>query len=139
MEINGTIMKILPVEEVTFNDGTKKMKGGFVIMREGEFPKPVAFELFGEDRIDMLTNIAVGTPVKVSFYADSHEGKNGNYYTTLKCLSIATFVQQNPYNTTMAAVQYPQVVPPAEANHSASTPSIQGTTGLPTDDDLPPF
>ena len=38
MEINGTIYKILQQEEVTFGDGTKKMKGGFVIMREGEYP-----------------------------------------------------------------------------------------------------
>lgn len=47
MEINGTIYRILQNQEVIFNDGTKKVKGGFVIMREGEYPKPVAFELFG--------------------------------------------------------------------------------------------
>ena len=139
MEINGTIIKILPVEEVTFNDGTKKLKGGFVIMREGEVPKPVAFELFGEDRVAMLSNIAAGIPVKVNFYADSHEGKNGNYYTTLKCLSITPLVMQNSSNITMPAVQYPQAVPPSAVNPGASEVSAQGTAGLPTDDDLPPF
>lgn len=38
MEINGTIYRILPQEEVSFGDATKKKKGGFVVMREGELP-----------------------------------------------------------------------------------------------------
>ena len=88
MEINGTIYRILQQEEVTFGDGTKKIKGGFVIMREGEYPKPVAFELFGEDRLSLLNGLTLGMPVKVSFYAESHESKNGKYYTTLRCTNI---------------------------------------------------
>lgn len=88
MEINGTIYKILPQQEVTFNDGTKKIKGGFVIMREGFYPKPVAFEMFGEERLAMLNGLNLGTPVRVSFYAESREGKDGKFYTTLRCTSL---------------------------------------------------
>lgn len=88
MEINGTIYKILPQEEVTFNDGTKKIKGGFVIMREGDYPKPVAFEMFGEERLSMLNGLIVGMPVRVSFYAESRAGKDGKFYTTLRCTSL---------------------------------------------------
>jgi hypothetical protein len=88
MEINGTIYRILQQEEVKFGDGTKKIKGGFVIMREGDYPKPVAFELFGEDRLSLLNGLTLGMPVKVSFYAESRESKNGKYYTTLRCTNI---------------------------------------------------
>ena len=88
MEINGTIYRILQQEEVTFGDGTKKIKGGFVIMREGDYPKPVAFELFGEDRLSLLNGLTLGMPVRVSFYAESRESKNGKYYTTLRCTNI---------------------------------------------------
>ena len=88
MEINGTIYRILQQEEVTFGDGTKKIKGGFVIMREGDYPKPVAFELFGEDRLSLLNGLTLGMPVRVSFFAESRESKNGKYYTTLRCFNI---------------------------------------------------
>ncbi len=90
MEINGTIYRILQNQEVTFGDGTKKVKGGFVIMREGDYPKPVAFELFGEERLSMLNGLTLGMPVRVSFYAESRVGKDGKYYTTLRCTNILT-------------------------------------------------
>ena len=99
MEINGTIYRILQNQEVIFNDGTKKVKGGFVIMREGEYPKPVAFELFGEERIAMLNGLTPGMPVRVSFYADSREGKDGKYYTTLRCTNILALSPVQPTKT----------------------------------------
>lgn len=95
MEIIGTMYKIHPQEEVTLGDGTKRMKGGFVIMREGEYAKPVAFELFGDDRLAMLTGLADGMPVKVNFIAVSFEGKNGGYYTTLRCSNVVPLVAAN--------------------------------------------
>lgn len=132
METNGTIYRILQQEEVTFGDGTKKIKGGFVIMREGEYPKPVAFELFGEDRLSLLNGLTLGMPVKVSFYAESREGKNGKFYTTLRCFNIV-----HPGATGN--------MPPATDNPSYSwsptgeqKPSGQGND-LPWSDDEVPF
>lgn len=99
MEINGTIYRILQNQEVTFGDGTKKVKGGFVIMREGDYPKPVAFELFGEERLSMLNGLNLGMPVRVSFYAESREGKDGKYYTTLRCTNLLTLNTMQPTKT----------------------------------------
>ena len=99
MEINGTIYRILQNQEVTFGDGTKKVKGGFVIMREGDYPKPVAFELFGEERLSMLNGLTLGMPVRVSFYAESRVGKDGKYYTTLRCTNILTLAPVQPKAT----------------------------------------
>lgn len=96
MEINGTIYRFLQNQEVTFGDGTKKIKGGFVIMREGDYPKPVAFELFGEERLAMLNGLNLGMPVRVSFYAESRAGKDGKYYTTLRCTNLLTLATVLP-------------------------------------------
>ena len=96
MEINGTIYKILPQQEVVFGDGTRKIKGAFVIMREGDFPKPVYFEMFGEERLSMLNGITLGMPVRVSFYAESREGKDGKFYTTLRCTNLLALVPAQP-------------------------------------------
>lgn len=138
MEINGTIYKILQQEEVTFGDGTKKIKGGFVIMREGEYPKPVAFELFGEERLALLNGFTPGTPVRVSFYAESREGKNGNFYTTLRCTNLMP----------MAAASMPPSsggVPPAcptpayswNPTGNAAPPQDRPAVTIPPENDLP--
>ena len=121
MEINGTIYRILPQQDVVFGDGTRKVKGGFVIMREGEYAKPVAFELFGDDRLAMLTGLADGMPVKVNFIAVSFEGKNGGYYTTLRCSNVVPLVAAN--GMTLPQNQMPTAEP--EANR------------LPVEDGLP--
>ena len=50
----------------------------------------MAFELFGEERLALLNGVTIGMPVHVSFYADSREGKDGKFYTTLKCTHLMT-------------------------------------------------
>ena len=121
MEINGTIYKILQREEVTFGDGTKKVKGGFVIMREGDYPKPVAFELFGEERLSMLNILTPGMPVRVFFFAESREGKDGKFYTTLRCTNIMHMVAASnvPLSTGSTA---PVSAPPAYSWNPNSNP-----------------
>lgn len=96
MEITESIYKILLQDEVMFNDGTKKIKGGFVIMRKGDYPKPVAFEFFGEERLSTFNGLNLGMPVKVSFYAESRAGKDGKYYTSLRCTNLLTLPPVQP-------------------------------------------
>lgn len=134
MEIIGTMYRILQQEEVTLGDGTKKMKGGFVIMRDGDYPRPVAFELFGEERLAMLSGISLGMPVRVSFHAESREARNGNYYTTLRCYSLMQLV------ATAAVAQPPVGTAPAYAwnpSKVAEPPQEQIVGGLPQENDLP--
>lgn len=79
--------KILPREEVTYKDGTPGVKGAFVIMRD-DYPKPVHFEVFGHERLAAVEALPTGTAVRISFYAESHESKNGSYFTTLRCTNV---------------------------------------------------
>lgn len=136
MEINGTVFKILPQQEVTFGDGTRKMKGGFVIMRDGDYPKPVAFELFGEERLAMLSRVNIGMPVRVSFFAESREGKNGNYYTTLRCFNIVLMVATSAPSNSIGDT--PQTaIPTYTWNPAGGTPKSQNPQGVPYENDLP--
>lgn len=139
MEINGTIYKILPQEEVTFNDGTKKVKGGFVIMREGDYPKPVYFEMFGEERLAMLNGLTIGMPVRVSFYAESRESKGGKFYTTLRCTNVMQLVSTSNVPPT-AGETTPVSAPPAYSwnpNGSPVPTQNQEPTDPPQENDLP--
>lgn len=136
MEINGKVFKILPQEEITFNDGTKKMKGGFVIMRDGEVPVPVAFELFGEERIALLNGLNIGMYVSVSFYVDSREGKNGKYYTTLRCLNVVPLVAGIPSAAASIMPASPMDAIPSQ-NQAAKESS--SASALNISDDEPPF
>lgn len=116
MEIEGTIYKILPRELVTFGDGTQKAKGGFVISCNIDYPHYVAFELFGEERLVMLEGLSAGMLVRVNFYAESRESKNGNFYTALKCFGITTLpIGQNVVGTE------PQVAHPAVKSGSSAS------------------
>ena len=125
---------------MTFGDGTKRIKGGFVITHGIDYPSYAAFELFGEERLSMLANVAVGMPVKVSFYAESRESKSGKFYTTLKCFGIATLATQNPAAVGIAPVQYPNAVPPtATISPVKDTSPASGTTNFLSDDDEVPF
>lgn len=147
MEINGTIYRILQNQEVTFNDGTKKVKGGFVIMRDGDYPRPVAFELFGEERLSMLNGINIGELVRVSFYAESREAKNGNYYTTLRCSNIMHIVAASNVPPTVGGIAPVSTTPAYSWNpngnsvptqNQPTTPSSQ-ENDLPWADDQVPF
>ena len=138
MEINGTIYRILQSQEVTFNDGTKKVKGGFVIMRDGDYPKPVAFELFGEERLSMLNGLNLGMPVRVNFYAESREGKDGRYYTTLRCTNIMHMVATSNVPPSAGGAA-PISVPPSYSWNPSGNPvptQNQPPTSLPQENDL---
>ena len=124
MEIRGTVYRILPQAAVTFGDGTTRMKGGFVIMREGDYPKPVAFEVFGEERLTIVSTLTLGMPVAVNFRAESRESRNGGYYTTLRCNSVTPLTAM-PQTT-------PTQVYPAPPTQATPAPSLYAWSGAPT-------
>ncbi len=145
MEIIGNVYKILPQEEVTLGDGTKRMKGGFVIMPDGVYAKPVAFELFGDERLALLNGISVGMQVKAYFLAISFEGKKGGYYTSLRCTNVMPLVAATVSQSTQVGVA------PNGADNGAWNPvagampqnqpavELSPEEALPFDDDLPFF
>lgn len=90
MEITGKLIKILPENRGESARGPW-VRGGFVIETDGEYPRQVAFDCFGEDRVAMVNSIQLNSPVVVTFMPESREF-NDKWYTNLRCSRIQNYV-----------------------------------------------
>ena len=88
-QIIGKITNILPVVTGESQRGTWS-RGGFVIEVGDEYPRKVAFTMFGDDKIGMLDGLTIGRKVQVTFTPESREF-NERWYTDLKCTAISVF------------------------------------------------
>lgn len=85
IEITGKLIQILqPVVGEGRNGQWKKQE--FVIETNDQYPKRVAFSLWGEKTL-LLNNIKEGTDIKVSFNPESRE-YNGRWFTELRAWRI---------------------------------------------------
>lgn len=85
MNIKGKVKAVLPVDSGTSKNGNAWQKGGFVITTEGQYPKDVAFTLFGEDKIAQCPK--VGEEVDVHFDLSSRE-YNGKWFHDIQAWKI---------------------------------------------------
>lgn len=120
MDITGRLIKILPEVRGESQRGPW-VRGGFVIETEEAYPRQVAFTLFGEDRIAMVTAIALNTSVQVTFSPESREF-NERWYTDLRCIRVVPMV------AAATAAPAPQAAAPAQATPPpfASQPEDNG-------------
>ena len=146
MEIQGKLIKILQEVRGESQRGPW-VRGGFVIETDGEYPRQVAFTTFGEDRLAMVANIPLNSPVIVTFTPESRE-YNERWYTDLRCSRIQNFVpgQMPASNTGYAWPTAPQapvapvapqapVAPAAAPQPAAPQPGFAAP--LKPEDDLP--
>lgn len=93
-QINGKLIQFLPTQEGDSQRGHWK-RGGFVIEYGEEYPRKAAFTLFGEEKINMVCAIPVGSPVTVKFHPESREF-NDKWYTDLQAFSVTPQYAQAP-------------------------------------------
>lgn len=105
MEAIGKLIAILPEQSGQTERGAWR-RGGFVIETEEQYPKKIAFTLFGE-RIDMIKSFAIGNVLRVQFSAESREWE-GRWFTDLRCFRVEAFVAQPTYPQQQMAQPYPQ-------------------------------
>lgn len=86
MEIIGKFLKTLPEQSGQSQRG-EWVRGGFVIETEEQFPKQVAFSLWGEDKVAIVRSMPQGTQIKVFFSPESREYLD-KWYTDLRCYRI---------------------------------------------------
>ncbi|MDR0972100.1 MAG: DUF3127 domain-containing protein [Bacteroidales bacterium] len=96
MEIIGKFIKKLP-ETTGESQKGQWIRGGFVIETEEQFPKQVAFSLWGEDKVAQIRNMRTGTTIKVYFSPESREF-NERWYTDLRCFRIDAFTNVQSSN-----------------------------------------
>lgn len=120
LELEGKIIKMLPEQTGEGKNGPWT-KQDFVIETFGEFPKTVCFTAWN-DRATTVQGFKIGTPVKVSFVADSREYQE-RWYTDLRIYRIDTLVDtgggsqsqnQTTGTTTTSNVQDPPPPEPPE-------------------------
>ncbi len=155
MEAIGKLIAILPEQSGQTERGPW-VRGGFVIETEEQYPKKIAFTLFGE-RVAMIKSFTIGSVLRVQFSAESREYE-GRWYTDLRCFRIEPFTQpaypqqpmqpayaQQPvYNQPMQQPVYAQPAPqPAypQQNFQQPTPPpvypIPNNTAMPVDNTNP--
>ena len=87
MEITGKIIAVLPANSGTSaRTGNPWMSQTYVIETQGQYPKKLAFDVFGEERIKQF-NIQQGEELTVRFDFDAHE-YNGRWFNQIRAYNV---------------------------------------------------
>jgi hypothetical protein len=81
MEIQGKITHILPTREGSGNKGAYTVYN-YVLETGGQYPKPLAFEVFNTDY-----GLCVGDTITAKINLESRE-YNGRWYTSVKAYKV---------------------------------------------------
>lgn len=91
MEIQGKVIAVLPERSGVSARGEWKSQT-YVIETQEQYPKKMAFDVFGADRIASF-GIHSGEVINVSFDIDAHEYQ-GRYFNQIRAWNVAKVSQQ---------------------------------------------
>ena len=89
LSIKGKLSRKLSVESGTSKAGKEWKKQSFLVDTGEQYNPEVCFQLFGEDKIQMLNSHQEGDQVEVSFNLSSRE-YNGRYFHNIDAWRIET-------------------------------------------------
>lgn len=81
LEVKGNLVKVLEMQSGTSKAGKGWVKQSFVVDTGAKFNPEICFNLFGQEKVDLLLEFSAGDEVEVLFNLSSREYK-GNYYTS---------------------------------------------------------
>ena len=81
LEMKGKLAKVLDAQKGVSKAGKEWVKQSFVLDNGAKFNPEICFNLFGQEKVDMLIGFNVGDDIEVLFNVSSRE-YNGNYYTS---------------------------------------------------------
>lgn len=146
-EISGQIIAVLPTRSGTSARGTEWSSQTAVVETKEQYPKKVAFDVMGADRIAQF-NLQVGDYVTVSYDVEARE-YNGKWWNSVRAWNVVRANQQQqayqqpPQQQQQSAYQQPQQPPvnngwqpPVNAQQQAPFPpqqqaAQQGNSDLP--------
>lgn len=114
-EISGQIIAVLPTRSGTSARGTEWSSQTAVIETKEQYPKKVAFDVMGADRIAQF-NLQVGEYVTVSYDVEARE-YNGKWWNSVRAWNVVRVSQQQqayqqpPQQQQQSAYQQPQQPP----------------------------
>lgn len=87
MEIQGTVVSILPLQTGQGKNGTWQ-KSEFILETPGQYPKKVAMSIWGEEHINKY-DLEVGMKITAHINIESRE-YNNRWFTEVRAWKIAT-------------------------------------------------
>jgi hypothetical protein len=81
LEMKGKLVKVLDAQKGVSKAGKEWIKTSIVLDNGAKFNPEICFNLFGQEKVDMLSDFNVGDDIEVLFNLSSREYK-GNYYTS---------------------------------------------------------
>lgn len=127
MEIQGKVIAVLPERSGVSARGEWKSQT-YVIETQEQYPKKMAFDVFGADRIASFS-IHSGEVINVSFDIDAHEYQ-GRYFNQIRAWAVSKVSQQ-------AAAQAPAGVAQPSAPYTPPAQPQQPQSGAPSSDVQP--
>ena len=147
-EISGQIIAVLPTRSGTSARGTEWSSQTAVVETKEQYPKKVAFDVMGADRIAQF-NLQVGDYVTVSYDVEARE-YNGKWWNSVRAWNVVRANQQQqaylqpPQQQQQSAYQQPQQPPvnngwqpPVNAQQQAPFPPQQQAASQGNSSDLP--
>ncbi len=132
MELTGKIIAVLPQRSGTSNrTGSEWRVGSYVLETMDQYPRKLAFDVFGVDRIAQF-NLQAGEIVTVFFDIDAHEYQ-GRWFNSIRAFRV----DKNPQAAPVPGVNPTQ---PSSVSAAAAAPAQQGNaqeTSYESADDLP--
>lgn len=129
MEIQGKVIAVLPERSGVSARGEWKSQT-YVIETQEQYPKKIAFDVFGADRIANF-GIQLGEVINVSFDIDAHEYQ-GRYFNQIRAWN-GTKVSQQATAQAPAGVAQPSApyTPPAQPQQPQSAAPSSDPDDLP--------
>ena len=129
MELQGKVIAVLPDRSGVSARGEWKLKT-FVIETQEQYPKKLAFDVFGADRIANF-DIHLGEVINVSFDIDAREYQ-GRYFNQIRAWNVTKVSQQSTAQVRAGVAQ-----PSAPYTQPAQPQQTQSTAPSSDPDNLP--
>lgn len=113
MEIQGKVIAVLPERSGVSARGEWKSQT-YVIETQEQYPKKMAFDVFGADRIASF-GIQLGEVINVSFDIDAHEYQ-GRYFNQIRAWNVVHQAQQAPVQGAQSSAQAAQQAMASSSN-----------------------
>lgn len=115
MELTGTIIAVMPAQSGTSQrTGNQWMRQEYVLEVPAQYPKRMAFSIFGEDRIKQFALQQGEQQVTIQFDIDAHEYQ-GRWFNEIRAYNVLRAQQPAaapPYQPQPAPAAAP--FPPAQ-------------------------
>ena len=121
MQFKGIIKEALPVVTGQGARGTW-VKQGFVLEYEsGQYPKSIAFDVFGDEKLQKF-RISVGEELVCDIDFKAVKGRNGGTFNSVDCWNVTRANQVQQQAQPQAPTQQPQQAPTQAPQQAAYVP-----------------